>query len=182
MNPYAIDFSAPASTAIEPVRLQCRHLFTDGRRCGSPALRSPDGHSEENQPFCYFHHRSRRPVQPAERAARHRRAAAAAGPQTQFALPNPGDLSDRSGIQFAIGEVLRRIASNELDPRRAGLLLYGLQIASRNLPKSDPREERAEPVSEITLDPEHGLLAPPAEFEADKPKGSAWLLLQELGD
>jgi hypothetical protein len=42
---------------------------------------------------------------------------------------------DRSAIQLAIGEVLRRIASNDIDPHRAGLLLYGLQIASLNLPK-----------------------------------------------
>ena len=165
-------------TGTESTRFQCRHLFTDGRRCGSPALRGPEG--LEN--FCYFHHSSRRPIQAANRAGRLRRAAANAGSQTDFALPTPGDLADRSGIQLAIGEILRRIASNELDARRAGLLLYGLQIASRNLPKSNLREEFSEPVSEITLDPEHGLLAPPAEFEADKPKGSAWRLLQELGD
>ncbi len=170
MNPEYI-------TSTESTRFQCRHLFTDGRRCGSPALRGPEG--AEN--FCYFHHSSRRPLQAADRADRLRRATAKAGSQTDFALPTPGDLSDRSGIQLAIGEILRRIASNELDPRRAGLLLYGLQIASRNLPKSN-REELSEPVSEITLDPEHGLLAPPAEFEADVPKGSAWRLLQELGE
>lgn len=164
----------------ESTRFQCRHLFTDGRRCGSPALRSPEGPEGGSELFCYFHHRSRRPVQPGERASRLHRAAATAASQTGLALP--ADLSDRFGIQLAIGEILRRIASNELDARRAGLLLYGLQIASRNLPKSNPREELTEPVSEITLDPEHGLLAPPAEFEADKPKGSAWLLLQELGD
>ena len=37
--------------------------------------------------------------------------------------------------RHSIGTVLQRIAANDLDPRRAGLLLYGLQIASLNLPK-----------------------------------------------
>jgi hypothetical protein len=171
-------YELESTTDTESTRFQCRHLFTDGRRCGSPALRGPEG--AEN--FCYFHHNSRRPIQAADRADRLHRAAASAASRTDFALPNPGDLSDRSGIQLAIGEVLRRIASNDLDPRRAGLLLYGLQIASRNLPRSNPREELAEPVSEITLDPEHGLLAPPAEFEADRPMGSAQRLLEELGE
>ena len=167
-----------STTDTESTRFQCRHLFTDGRRCGSPALRGAEG--AEN--FCYYHHNSRRPVSAADRADRLRRASAKAGSQTDFALPAPVDLSDRSGIQLAIGEVLLRIASNELDPRRAGLLLYGLQIASRNLPKSNSREDLDEPVSDITLDPEHGLLAPPAEFEANQPKGSAQRLLEELGE
>ncbi len=39
----------------EPKRYQCRHIFTDGHRCGSPCLRHED--------FCYYHHTTRRPVQ-----------------------------------------------------------------------------------------------------------------------
>ncbi len=77
---------------------------------------------------------------------------------------------DRAAIQLSIGEILRRIARNEIDPRRAGLLLYGLQIASTNLPRQaakstrDPREEAPQPIEEITTDPEQGLLAPAAEL------------------
>ncbi len=154
-------------TPDDETRFQCRHIFTDGRRCGSPALHGPDG--AEN--FCYFHHNSRRPIQDA--STRRRR-------QSRFTLPSSADLSERSGIQLALSEVLQKIACNEIDPRRAGLLLYGLQIASLNLPKSAPREESIEPVSEVTLDPEHGLLAPPAELGHDLPKGSAQRLLEEL--
>jgi len=132
---------------IETPRFQCRHVFTDGRRCGSPALRS--------QNFCYYHHTSRIPIQDAP--TRKRR-------QATFEIPNPADLSERSGIQHTIGLILRRIASNDVDPRRAGLLLYGLQIASLNLGKQKPPKQAPETVDDVTLDPVHGLLAPPAEF------------------
>src|SRR6201996_7896924 len=154
----------PETTTPEAEQSQCRHIFPDGRRCGSPAIRGPEGPDA----FCYYHHNSRRPIQDAP--TRKRR-------QSRFALPNP---EDRSAIQQSIGEVLRRIASNDIDPRRAGLLLYGLQIASLNLPKSNPREQPAEIVTEVTLDPEHGLLAPPAELGSNQPKGSAQRLLEEL--
>src|SRR6201996_1717475 len=150
--------------APEPTQYQCLHIFTDGRRCGSPAIRCPEG------PESFRSHppNSRRPIQHAP--TRRRR-------QSRFTLPNP---EDRSAIQQSIGEVLRRIASNEIDPRRAGLLLYGLQIASLNLPKSNPREEPAEIVSEVTHDPEHGLLAPPAELGSNQPKGSVQRWLEEM--
>ncbi|HEY6374724.1 MAG TPA: hypothetical protein VIX90_04285, partial [Edaphobacter sp.] len=38
----------------ETKRYQCRHIFTEGRRCGSPSLRHED--------FCYYHHTTRRPA------------------------------------------------------------------------------------------------------------------------
>ena len=127
---------------------QCRHIFTDGRRCASPCLRQEE--------FCYYHHTTRRPVaNPTQRRSR----------RSTFNLPLP---EDRSAIQASIGEVLQRIAANEIDPRRAGLLLYGLQIASLNLPKP-PAHRKAKPepielVEEITTDPELGILAPRTEL------------------
>jgi hypothetical protein len=33
---------------------QCRHIFTDGRRCSSPCLRQEE--------FCFYHHTTRKPV------------------------------------------------------------------------------------------------------------------------
>ena len=134
-------------------RYQCRHIFTDGRRCGSPCLR----HEE----FCYYHHTTRRPVEnPADRRAR----------QSHFDLPLP---EDRAAIQLSIGEVLCRIAANEIDPKRAGLLLYGLQIASLNLPREaaptrDSRTEESTFVEEIVADPTYGTLAPRAEVTERK--------------
>src|SRR5438270_230680 len=111
-------------TTEAPKQYQCRHIFTDGRRCASPCLRQ--------QEFCYYHHTTRRPVaNPTQRRTR----------RSTFNLPLP---EDRSAIQASIGEVLQRIAANEIDPRRAGLLLYGLQIASLNLPKP-PAHRKAKP-------------------------------------
>ena len=132
----------------KPKRYQCRHIFTAGHRCGSPCLR----HEE----FCYYHHTTRRPV---ENASDRRRR------QAHFDIPLP---EDRSAIQCSIGEVLLRIARNEIDPKRAGLLLYGLQIASLNLPRKADRDRDSYPVEEVTTDPQLGTL-PPASKSA-KPR------------
>jgi hypothetical protein len=144
---------------------QCRHIFTDGRRCASPCLR----HEE----FCYYHHTTRKPVvEPRQRRSR----------RSTFNLPLP---EDRSAIQSSIGQVLQRIASNDIDPRRAGLLLYGLQIAALNLPKPSATHRSAKPepvetVEEITTDPELGILAPRAEVSHAKPKSAVALLLERM--
>jgi 2,3-bisphosphoglycerate-independent phosphoglycerate mutase len=150
-------------------RFQCRHIFTDGHRCGSPCLRNGNNHHEE---FCYYHHTTRHPaLNPRSRRTR----------QTTFDLPLP---EDRSAIQSAIGQVLRRIASNDLDPRRAGLLLYGLQIASLNLPR--PTREPAptqEPVTEIITHPTLGILAPPAEIiPTPRPRSPLSKLIEQLAN
>jgi hypothetical protein len=136
----------PQTEGHTETRFQCRHIFTDGHRCGSPSLRGEE--------FCYYHHTTRRPI-------RHAEIQAGEGHRATFNLPNP---EDRSAIQLAIGEVLQRIAANDIDPRRAGLLLYGLQIASLNLPKSASAAEPTPTVDEIVLDADLGLLAPVAEY------------------
>ena len=140
-------------TAEANKQYQCRHIFTDGHRCASPCLRREE--------FCYYHHNARKPVADA-RQRRSRR--------STFDLPLP---EDRSAIQSSIGEVLRRIASNDIDPRRAGLLLYGLQIASLNLPKPQPAqrsvtEPAEQTVEEITTDPTLGVLAPRTEIAREE--------------
>src|SRR5216683_2157200 len=138
--------SPPGDTTMQDTtkRYQCRHIFTDGHRCGSPCLR----HEE----FCYYHHTTRRPIEnPGDRRRR----------QAHFDIPLP---EDRSAIQCSIGEVLLRIARNEIDPKRAGLLLYGLQIASLNLPPVPKKSTRdTYPVEEIVIDPQLGTLAPRIE-------------------
>jgi hypothetical protein len=145
----------------ETKRYQCRHIFTDGHRCGSPCLRREE--------FCYYHHTTRRPIQnPRERRSQ----------QAQFDLPLP---EDRSAIQCSIGEVLRRVARNEIDSKRAGLLLYGLQIASLNLPRNVEPKRDSTPVEEITADPQLGTLAPRAEVLVPQPRVSViGALLQKL--
>ena len=110
---------------------QCHHIFPDDSRCGSPRMR--------NEQFCYYHHDTRRPVvRPHDRLAR----------TSTFSLFTP---TDYDAIQESLGELLVRIATNNIDPRRAGLLLYCLQISSANLrtkqraQQTPTGEEPAEP-------------------------------------
>ena len=153
--------------------LQCRHIRPDGRRCGSPSLRT--------RPFCYHHDLTRKtgPRQPQVNTAR-------AAKANTFNLPTPADLSERTGLQFALGQVLHKIANNELDPRRAGLLLYGLQIASTMLPKAPRSEPVLAPeqvVDEVIDDPELGTVAPATEWtEAEEPDSPARKIIQRWVD
>jgi len=153
-----------ASTTEQHKQYQCRHIFTDGHRCASPCLRQEE--------FCYYHHTTRRPVpNPKQRRSR----------RSTFHLPLP---EDRSAIQASIGEVLQRIAANDIDPRRAGLLLYGLQIASLNLPRTQPNTkstDEPQTVEEITIDPNLGVLAPRTDIsESARPKSTVGLLLERM--
>jgi hypothetical protein len=142
-------------------QFQCRHIFTGGRRCGSPSLR--------NENFCYFHHTNRKPVENA--AARKARLG-----NFDFTWPE-----DRAALQLSLCQVLERIASNDLDPRRAGLLLYGLQIASQNLPPlRQTKNEQEIIVDEVVQDEVHGPLAPRATIEDLRPMGPAERLLAKL--
>ncbi len=149
-------------TIEAPKQYQCRHIFTDGRRCASPCLRQEE--------FCYYHHTTRKPVaDPRQRRSR----------RSTFRLPLP---EDRSAIQSSIGEVLQRIASNDIDPRRAGLLLYGLQIASLNLGKIQPTTNTSaehQTVEEITIDSTLGVLAPRAEISKATTRKSSVVELME---
>jgi hypothetical protein len=155
-----MNFDQPVidNEAPEPKRYQCRHIFTDGHRCGSICLRG--------EPFCYYHHTTRKPA-PRKTFGSH----------ASFDLPLP---EDRSAIQASIGIILQRIASNDLDPKRAGLLLYGLQIASLNLPKQQTGKdaEAPEQIQEITTHPELGTLAPQTEIKEHK--STAARLFEEL--
>jgi hypothetical protein len=102
---------APAKTPTKPIAI-CTHIFLDDHRCGSPALRGED--------FCYYHHPDRKPVANpyARRACR------------GFRLTPP---TNQTSLRNAVNEIVVRLAANKLDVRRASLILYSLQIASRNL-------------------------------------------------
>jgi hypothetical protein len=53
------------------------------------------------------------------------------GPSFRQTLELP-PVEDSASVQLALIQVLQALAANQLDPRRAGLLLYGLQVASAN--------------------------------------------------
>ena len=90
---------------------ECRHIMPNGAKCHAAALRG--------KPYCYFHtrlhHFTSQPPIP---------------PDGTLRLPV---LEDQTAIQLAVSQVLDALCSSRLDPRRAGLFLYGIQIASQNV-------------------------------------------------
>ncbi len=141
----------PVQPAAQRKPYLCRHIFVDGRRCGSRALRG--------QPFCYYHYAHRVPVL----ANRRRRE-----PSYGFELTPLDGLDNHTSIQLSLAEVLSRVASNSIDPKRAWLLIYGLQIAAKNLRHAKAANAIDEaPIAEgIVEDAAHGQLA---ELEEGRP-------------
>ena len=111
----------PTETTIK--RFLCRHIHTSGHRCGSPALRG--------EPFCYHHHTTRSP------APRHRGVHPA---QSVFEMPS---IDDRAGVQFALAQILNRLTTGQLDPKRANPILYTLKLAIWNLHETRPAARTA---------------------------------------
>jgi hypothetical protein len=101
---------------------ECRHIMPSGAKCHSPALRG--------MAYCYFHVPGRRPAQ---------RQSLVHPPPLKLPV-----LKDRRAIQIALGQVLSAIGSSGINPRSAGQLLHGLQIASDIL----QRASHAVPIAE----------------------------------
>jgi hypothetical protein len=95
--------------------VECRHIMTNGRKCHAAALRG--------KPFC-FHH-----------AKLHFRNSAPRFPQ-----PAPLDLDSIPGLEAAVGKALTALTSPLADTRRAGLLLFGLNVAATLSKRSSPSD------------------------------------------
>lgn len=96
-----------------PVSIRrCQHIKVNGTQCGSPAVR------DEN--CCYFHMRWHGASEFAKDLRR----------RELTALPT---LEDANSIQVGLAEVMRHLATQEIDHRTGALLLYALQTASANL-------------------------------------------------
>src|SRR5271157_2428295 len=93
---------------------RCKRMKMNGTQCESPALR--------DQKFCYFHQRCS-PVQLDVSTS-------AAEPAALFFLPV---LEDAVSIQATITQVCEHLLHRRLDPKKAGVLLYAMQVASSNL-------------------------------------------------
>src|ERR1035441_2169085 len=111
--------AAPAETTPTDPRRRylCRHVFADGHRCGSPALRQRN--------FCFYHHAGRRPA-PGPGKFRYLDAT------EPFTLPL---VEDRVSALLAASLILSRIASNDLDHNRAGRLIADLRVIATLLPR-----------------------------------------------
>src|SRR5580698_6071478 len=101
----------------------CYHYQApSGQRCGSPALKG--------EYYCY-HHLVRK-------NARDYRRVLIDPEVTRMEIPV---IEDRTSIFLALAAVIHRLAENTIDTRRAGQMIYGLQVAMRAL--EPPRAQRA---------------------------------------
>jgi len=125
---------------------ECRHILTSGNKCKAAALRG--------QAFCYFHTAARRYTSISTTSAE------------PLLLP---PTEDTAGVQIAINQVLRALASHRIDRRKAGVYFYGLQIAARLARKSDNKptatvRELCEGGDDLgIMAPEKSTCEPPAD-------------------
>ena len=82
---------------------RCQYIKVDGRRCGSPSLKT--------KRWCYFHYEVNRPT---------------------YNLDIP-PLEDGDAVQLALTDLARAVADSRVDLKQAALLAYILQTASANL-------------------------------------------------
>jgi hypothetical protein len=122
---------------------QDKRFLCDGRRCGSPALR--------DQNFCFYHAVHRTHMTPAMRRRQLK---------SGFELTCLDGLDNPSAIQLALCQVLHRLAENSIEPKRAGLLIYGLQVAGTNLRRTHTDANSRVPEA-IVEDDVFGQLAVP---------------------
>jgi hypothetical protein len=115
---------------------RCQHIKVNGDRCGSPALR--------DRKFCHFHDRCS-PVQVDVSTS-------ATVPPAPFFLPV---LEDAPSIRLAIAQICEHLLHRRLDAKKAGVLLYAMQVASSNLdrpskdrPSKDKSEDKTKDNSE----------------------------------
>jgi hypothetical protein len=125
----------------------CRHIRTSGDRCRSAAL--PSRH------FCHYHLIQRQP--------------AAGGPAAAVPLDLP-PIEDRFAVQVAISRILSALAAGAIDPRHAGLFLYGVQIAAANLPRETSALSPFNPVRRVVRNRHNEQLAEAETIYEDREK------------
>ena len=120
---------------------RCMHIKFDGEQCRQPAM--------HHKKFCHFHNflHERNQMPGGER----------------FRLPIA---EDTASIQLAINQVIRALVCDHIDTKKAGILLYALQLCSTNLLYD--RE-----VFAVHLQPE--------QKETEEPPSLAKILLERLG-
>src|ERR1039458_2945222 len=92
---------------------ECRHIMTSGKKCEAPALKG--------EHFCYYH--TRLHIDPKKQVT----------PMDSIEIPV---IEDRCTLQLVLAHVLKQMVNGNIDRHRAGLLLYGLQIAAQTVDRS----------------------------------------------
>jgi hypothetical protein len=101
-----------------PVQIRlCQHIKVNGTRCASPALR--------DEKHCYYHTEWRR-----KSAKVNLKVKVEGEKRRTITLPS---LEDANSVHVALAEMLRLLATDQIDHRTAALMLYALQLASSNL-------------------------------------------------
>ncbi|MGP8252817.1 MAG: hypothetical protein ACLQHF_12335 [Terracidiphilus sp.] len=118
----------------------CRHIKPTGLRCQSPAMR---GHA-----FCYFHAKAHGITRNSARA--------------NLLLPMA---EEHAAVQMAVHQIIQALLAKQIDAKEAGVMLYGIQIASQTLKVefSDPPDS----VPTAVRSSEGEELAPPLCVEED---------------
>jgi len=109
---------------------QCHYYQAPtGQRCGSPALKG--------EYYCYHHH-----LKNAQRAQRR----VLIDPEvTRMELP---PIEDRASIFLALAAVVHRLAENTIDTRRAGQMIYALQVSLQALQPAPAPAARTQPATQ----------------------------------
>ena len=113
----------------------CHHYQApSGQRCGSPALKG--------EYYCFHHH--------IKQSARTNRRVLIDPEVTRMEIP---PIEDRASIFIALAAVVHRLAENTIDTRRAGQMIYGLQVALQSLEPAPGHRSRIRPVAESVSEP-----------------------------
>lgn len=115
---------------------RCQHLKVNGTQCGSPALR--------RNRFCYFHKLHHEEI--VELTLDRAKDARARRRKVSVTLPV---LEDANSIQVSLMQIMRLIITGQIDGKTAGLLLYALQTASSNLPRTRFEPYRHEVILDV---------------------------------
>jgi hypothetical protein len=110
---------------------RCQHIKTNGTQCGSPALR--EGR------FCYHHQECR-----AERVT----VKGADGKTSEILVPV---FEDAHSLQTMVRQVVMLMLEDKIDDKKAGRVLYALQIVGANLKHMAAEKPRP---AQVVVDPE----------------------------
>jgi hypothetical protein len=127
----------------------CQHIKMNGDRCAAPALR--------DQKFCRFHNCCS-PVKVDVSTS-------ATVPAAPFFLPV---LEDAPSIQLAITQVCEHLLERRLDPKKAGVLLYAMQVASSNLGRLNEDKSQKKSTKENNQEKSENDSAPISSAEPDR--------------
>ena len=128
----------------------CQQIKLDGEPCRAAVLRG--------KKFCYYHLHSGPPPKDVSNPG--------VIPQVQFHLPL---LDDATSIQATITLVCEHLLHRRLEPKKAGILLYAMQVASSNLSRMN-HEDRSQKKNGESNSANALPSPPPGSASSDTPR------------